>query len=668
MKTALFQLALAALISALAFFAPAQAKMAPPMLLSALTVEQVESEGICLISGCEHVATTILLEPAIAKQLTALRKDARPWRRALSWLCNSKGVCNLSNEYPAPAQEDQSALSPHASDPNFVANLPLTQLKAALSDSAPQVRAMAVLRLDLRSAGARQAAQALLKDAAWVEPLPYSVADHAYSVLKARFPNDYSTRGLAALNDARGVDGFAGLRMPYAKRASDWQAKIASYPNTTGAAAFQGAENFSNPQWERAVLAGFWHGATAKQLSAALAHADPTVRLAAFDALLIREQRPDSATLALRAFELGGERNIGDCIPRAQSIALPLFTAILQTAQHEQARLFLDALPLTNATKSAASNLQGGAFARINKFSGPRVDIADYLMRHPSEAKLFAPTLRRWVTADVPYALAALSKLGLQADLQHLQSAAEAGDFSQLLGRDDAPIYAAALAYYQARRSKVAAGINAIPTGQIERGGVAGQWFQYVYSLPEAKAMALFGEIFAEATPVAARSVQLRTLQQALYYTPTRLAINQALWYQHQILLPAQAEAVLAADPKAAPSAARLLNDSTWKSQIGDPNALEKSEYCDHYAGVVAPLMHQLAPKVQQLYILHALNNEPACALARYLSAGGTSSESAQRAIQQALRARIARERGAIKTMLEQQLHSLKFLWPGLDG
>jgi hypothetical protein len=408
-------------------------------------------------------------------------------------------------------------------------------------------------------------------------------------------------------------------------------------------------------------------------LSAALAHPDPTIRLVAFDALLIREQRPDSAALALRAFELGGERSLGGCIPRAQSIALPLFTAILQTAQQEQARRFLDALPVANATKSAASNFPasnfpGGTFGRTNKFSGPRVDIADYLMRHPSDAKLFAPTLRRWAAAEVPYALAALSNVGLQADLPRLQSAAEAGDFAQLLGRDDAPIYAAALAYYQARRSNVAAGINTIPTGQAERGGVAGQWFQYVYSLPEAKAMALFAEIFAEATPTAARSAQLRTLQQALYYTPTRLAINKALWQHHQILLPAQAEAVLAADPNAAQSAARLLSDSTWKSQISDQGALEKRDYCDDYAGVVAPLMHHLAPKAQQLYLLHALSNEPACALARYLTASSASSEPAQRAIQQALRARIAREHGAIKAMLEQQLESLRFLSPGLDG
>ncbi len=536
--------AILAFAFALNFAPSASATLAEsyPMMLE--TVGDIESNGLCLISGCQNFASMARLQKDEARQLISWHTDPRPWARALSWLCNSDGWCAMQNGLADSKASVYAGVG--ASKANLLVRLPLTQLAAALKDPAAQVRAAALLRLDLNSAGAQAVAEALLTDAAWVAPLPHTVSDHAYFALNAAFPNRFSTRANVALNQTQGIDGFAAIRTPYAPQAVDWQTKVANYPNTTGVNV-TGSQNITSEWLDPAALAGFWHQASAQQLEAGLAHRDPTIRLTAFDALLIREHRKDAGALAIRAFQLGGNRDVGGCMSAYESIALVLFKAIVQIGQMEQATLFLDSLDIPAKTQGL-------------KLSGdPLVEISNYLTSHPADAARFAPTLRRWVQADSRYAIAALSAAGLKADLPRLQAVADAGDFTQLLGRDEAPIYQAARTYYQARRTVVSRQDGGATGSSKINEPIAWQWFKYVYSLPDAKASALFAEIFAAATPPAARTEQLRTLYQALGYVMPRNAIDTQLWQQHQILLPRQAGAILAADPKAAETAAAQL-------------------------------------------------------------------------------------------------------------
>ena len=628
----------------------ANAEMLIDLPVHLATVAEVQSRGLCLISGCANFASMASLQQDEARQLLSWRTDPRPWARALSWLCNSDGLCAMQNGLADTKTTATAYTLARVVKANLIVRLPLTQLAIALKDPAAQVRAAALLRLDLNSAGARAAAEALLTDAAWVAPLPHTVADHAYFALNAAAPKHYSTRANAALNQTQGIDGWAALRMPYATQAADWQAKVASYPNASGVNVAD-HENVTSEWMDPPTLAGFWHKASGQQLEAGLAHRDPTIRLTAFDALLVREHRKDSGALAIRAFQRGGTRNIGGCIPQSQSIALAIFTAILQSGQLDQATQFLDALAIPAKTTG------------LKLLGDPLEDISNYLTSHPSDAALFAPTLRRWVQADSRKAIAALSAAGLSADLPRLQAVADAGDFAQLLGRDDAPIYQAAKAYYQARRSVVSTQDGTTRNSKIKV-PIAGQWFRYVYSLPDAKAAALFAEIFSDLTPAAARTNQLRTLYQSLEYETPRIAIDTQLWKQHQVLLPRQAGAILAEDPKAPETAVRLLSSSTWQSQISDPETMQKANYCSNYAEVMAPLMRQLPAKAQEKYLMHALNNEPVCAIDAYLRAATVKPAAAL----QVLRARSAREQGALRNQVDRAVQTVKLLWPAVSN
>ena len=174
--------------------------------------------------------------------------------------------------------------------------------------------------------------------------------------------------------------------------------------------------------------------------------------------------------------------------------------------------------------------------------------------------------------------------------------------------------------------------------------------------MPDEKAATLFAEIFADATPAAARIEQLNTLYASLLYMAPRKSMNTLLWQRHQVLLPQHAEAILAADPYAAKTAARLLSNSDWPSQIFDLAKLQKLNYCASYTGTMTPLMKQLPAKSQESYLLFALSNEPACAISSFLI-GATVNPAAARQI---LSARIARESGETKVILQQALQAVR--------
>lgn len=645
---------LAAALFALSFAHASFAEMLMPMPINLESLADVEAKGLCLIADCEDFGASVRLQPSEIAQMTLWKTDSRAWARALFWLCNADGYCAKPNDQAVPTSAWGELNAPIPAKENLIVHLPFSQLSVALKDPSPQVRAAALMRIDLGSPGARAAVETLLSDAAWVEPLAHTVADHAFSVLHAAFPEQFSTRGKTALNQERGIKGLADIRMPYAKLATDWSSKIANYPHTTGvnAAPTWAQKNITSFGLDRGALAGLWHLASPQQLEAALTHPDPTIRLTAFDALSIREGRKDLAALAIRTYKLGGASNIGSCISHLQSIGFELFTAILQSGQLEQATQFMDSLDYQTKTRLS-----------LELAGNPVTEIASYLTQHRSDAAQFAPILRRWALADKPYAVLALAAAGLKADLPRLQSVAEAGDFSQLLGRDDAAIYQSAKSYYVARRTFDSTQKRSEIGNQSMREGVSSQWFQYAYSLADDKAAALFAEIFAAATPKAARTEQLRTLHASLVYSANRKSMNALLWQRHQILLPQHAEAILAADPNAGKTAMRLLSSADWPSQIADPVKLQTMEYCSDYASSMAPLLKLLPPKPQETYLLYALDNEPACAIANYLGSATVKPFSAP----QVLGTRIAREQGKVKALLEAAVQAESYQWPELN-
>ena len=77
----------------------------------------------------------------------------------------------------------------------------------------------------------------------------------------------------------------------------------------------------------------------------------------------------------------------------------------------------------------------------------------------------------------------------------------------------------------------------------------------------------------------------------------------------------------------------------------------------------MTPLMNLLPPKPQETYLLYALDNEPACALASYLSSTTVKPVTAI----QVLSARIARERGKTKGLLAAALQTARYQWPELS-
>jgi hypothetical protein len=615
----------AALCLVFAIAQPVKAMMMVPTPIHLESLEQVESKGLCFISRCEEYGANARLQPAEIAQLNSWRSSDRPWARVLSLICDPDGNC-----FKAAANN----------------RLPMTKLASALKDPAAQVRALALTQLDLHSEGARLAAEVLLDDAAWVEPLAHTVADHAYFVLSTAIPKDYTSRNHSAINSARGISDIASLRMPYAKRAADWRLQLATYPNANNEPiqSDSGQENVTS-FWRRPeVLAGLWHGASERELEAALDHPNPTIRLTAFDALLIREQRNDSAALAIRALELGGSTEVGDCMPFHQSISLALFEAILQSGKIDQATAFIDSL-----------DVQTDARPSLKLLGDPIWEISEFLSRTPSDAALFAPTLRRWALADQGNAVSALSAAGQTADLPYLLSVAKQGDFSALMGRDDAEIVAEAKSYYQARRA-------VLSTSKRDKLGVSYAWFQYVYSLPSAKASELIAEIFSEDTPPKARTKQLQTLYSALSHAngTGKELLGSLLWQRHQILLPQHAAAVLAADPNAGKTAAALLSNDQWRSQITDLLELEKSTYCSAYSEIITALLRRLPTKAQGIYLTHAMNHEAPCAIASLVNASNAGSIEAV----QALTARVAREKGEVKSLVAAALKATEYAWP----
>ncbi len=646
---------LAALLFALSVAPASFAKMLIPMPINLDSLANVEDKGLCLIAGCDDFGSSVRLPPHEVAQMPLWKTDSRAWARALFWFCNADGYCAKSNDQVPPVGAWGEINVPIPAKENLIVHLPYSLLSSVLKDPAPQVRAAALMRMDLTSPGARIAAEALLSDAAWVEPLAHTVADHAYSVLNAAFPERFSTRGKIALNRERGIKALADIRMPYAKLATDWSSKIANYPHTTGVNATPdwAQKNVTSFWLDRGALAGFWHLASPQQLEAALAHQDPTIRLTAFDALSIRERRKDLSALAIRANKLGGASSIGSCIPQMQSIGFDLFTAILQSGQMHETTLFMDSLDYQTKTRLS-----------LELAGNPVTEIAAYLTQHPNNAAQFAPILRRWAQADTRYSVSALAAAGLSADLPRLKTVADAGDFSQLLGRDDAAIYQSAQSYYVARRTFDSTQKRSEIDNQSRREGVSSQWFQYAYSLADDKAAALFAEIFAAATPKAARTEQLRTLHAALIYSANRKSMNALLWRQHEILLPQHAAAILAADPNAAKTALRLLSNTEWSSQITDLAKLQTTDYCYDYASIMTPLMNLLPLKPQETYLLYALDNEPACAIASYLTSANVKPLTAA----QVLSARIARERGKSQVLLAAALQTARYQWPELDG
>jgi hypothetical protein len=232
---------------------------------------------------------------------------------------------------------------------------------------------------------------------------------------------------------------------------------------------------------------------------------------------------------------------------------------------------------------------------------------------------------------------------------------AQQGDFSQLMGRDDAEIVAVAKSYYQARRTV----LNAT---KRDTAGVSYAWFHYVYSLPSATAGEQIAEIFSEDTPPEARTEQLRTLYSALSHANRtgKELLGSLLWQRHQILLPQHAASVLAADQNAGKAAAALLSNDQWRSQITDLIELEKSSYCSPYAEIITALVKKLPAKAQGMYLTHAMNHEPACAIASLVH--GTNAGSIEAV--QALTTRVARERSEVKALLTTALKATEYAWP----
>jgi hypothetical protein len=344
-----------------------------------IDAESAAVSGVCLLEDCRQ--NWQFSDRLSAERHRQLQADPRPWARALSTLCEIDVHC--------PPTHFNLALK--HSEPIF---LPYSTLKRALEDHDAPVRAMALMRLDLASAGAVAAAERLLDDAAWVSPQPFTVADHAYarlhpeivlhqiesaqSKIAATLPVPRLTN---ALNRYRGLALFSHLRAPDAPQSLAWQAAILA------------AAHNADAQLDPATLASFWRFGTRTEFEVALEYASLDVRLLAFDALLIRYAAPNPGALAVKLFKKGGVRKIGSCIQYNESVAVVIFKALRQTDDPHGAQIFLDSLATWD---------DGGNMDRFTN-PDPRQHIANHLAGNPRLAKMYAASLRLWANANVPY-------------------------------------------------------------------------------------------------------------------------------------------------------------------------------------------------------------------------------------------------------------------------
>lgn len=345
------------------------AAAAQPEIHRIVTLADIEQRGLCLLSECPLQES--LFERLTAKQLRQLRHSKQPWHQALAVLCDARGC-------------PPEAMEPDHGNRFGIVQLSLQDLKGYLASPLPAVRAMALMRLDLHSPGARRAAEALLQDGAWVQPLALTVADHAYARLHRDIVlprvGDYSNRKLelpppiwtSALNLYKGVPGVSGLRNPNAAQDPKWHAALERF------------NGLGDVETQRRVLAGLWHQANLDQLRDALRHTDLNVRLVAFDALLQRVPPAGLPALAEEMQRQGGRQVTGGCIPMPYSVAVTVLAAMENMNQSRAATAFLNSLPDYRP-----------ADGRIEPFpNDPRAEVARMSPRRAAE---HAPVLRRWI-------------------------------------------------------------------------------------------------------------------------------------------------------------------------------------------------------------------------------------------------------------------------------
>lgn len=543
-----------------------------------IDIKQAQSGGFCKLDACTPDALALDWSPT---EISARRAHSDPWIRAMAVWCEGSSRCHPWRFFDGPEPKQEPV------------HLPLAQLRQALGDPAPQVRAMAVLRLDLRSPDARKAAEALLKDGAWLHPQASTVADHAYARLHpALLVSSVETsaakralqltepRSTGALNLYRGIRYVAALRAPHAARALDWLS------------AFRRLDASASIPSHGSTLAGLWHGASRLQLEAALNHDSQDVRLTAWDALALRFPDGDPEAWAIAALAKGGVREVGVCMPLQESIAVPLLQGLTSIGRPELGQKLL-------GTLTAPS---GGA-----SVDEPRSHVARYLVTQPELARRFTAVLRRWVDDKVWKAGQALAPAATAADLPRYVSLARRAQFDELGTRAEPELVAIARQHYRDAHR-----------GRPPAHALSWEWHRYVLNLPEAIALPLLSEAFEPHPLPEVRVNRIRRLASFDHFPdpPARLGLARALWRKHQLVLLSMAPELLT---DLSPSdASRLLRDRTW---LGLHHELKDDDAsaCYGYARLVKGLLQRLPKSERTPILMQAFEHEPSCALPIYV-------------------------------------------------
>ena len=574
-----------------------------------MSIEQAAKDGVCLLSECaEHVR----LERRISQEaLNQLRRSGKPWAMAMALLCEA------------------DACSPPRAPPKPLLPLSFAKLKSALTSPVPHVRAMALLRLDLDSPGARKMAEAMLHDGAWLSPLPITVADHAFQRLQPGFAADINAMAprpsaslpapgwSPALNTYKGLPGVAGLRGPDANASAEWRAELKVYKF-----------GYERQEANRRTLAGLWQHASRAELERALAHAEREVRLIAFDALLVRKLHEKPTELARQLLARGGVVNSDSCIPVPQSSAVALFLALERSPHPRAAVDFVSTLPVHRLASGESPMAVG---------FGPRHEISELLASSPWRLSAHATSLRRWAdeelvameshrkaieAAELKQAWKlglgpnfeggrALSMLNEAQDLPRLLRLARLGEFWALGTRAETPLLEQASLF---QRSECWSGGTHC---KHYRSSARSAWYRYVLGLPAPSALPLLEALLA-AKPQGTERQDVISQLLALSHAAMDPDIAIALWQRHAILLPTHANAALVRPVE--PTAFARLRDTAWLAPYGRAEAQGKP-YCSGYAGVVKQLFVKLSPDQRLTALEHAFAYEPACALADYARA-----------------------------------------------
>lgn len=583
--------------------------MAEPARQAPLQVAHLGESGLCLIGECPPAFD--LDERMSAPLLKQLRSSPQAWQQALAVLCTERGCL--------PKAPD--------ADPHVrwrLVRLSLAELKDALTSPIPAVRAMALLRLNLDSPGARAAAEDLLKDGAWLSPLPLTVADHAFARLhpdidlpilgesaNSKHGSPVPAWGMA-LNAYKGLPNLAALRNPATIATPDWQPAIARY------------DPKANAIRNRSMLASLWRLASREDLIKALGHAELDVRLAAFDALLIRYPQFNPVQAARQLMSRGDTVSTGGCIPMPQTLALSLLTALERSSHRTAAEEFLAGMP-------AADEKDVSPF-------GSRLEIALHLADHPAQARRHAAVLRRWVdeglsewqglkatTKTRPDGVGqwrsrfvtttssrALSIANAPEDLPRLQRLADMGQFIALGQRADTPLLSSADRF---RRE------HCMPNSDSCKGFdkmAADDWYFYVSGLPVDQALPLLAPLLDSAeSPQAVRRVFPLSIYANRFGHDLDPALGLALWQRYGLLLPHDAEAALK-DASGQQALARLRDAGWLSAQASKSN--EARGRCWDYEWMVSRLLTRVRKEDQHDLLLQAFKQGPACSLSAYAS------------------------------------------------